>query len=164
MSGMTLSALDPQLALPLPLLFALGWLGCAAAACAAGKDAPPGALPFAVNWPDLYGVVLPRWPTQLIGLGLNLIAFGYLFSQRDRRWPRGARFALALILVALSSFLVSAVRGDEMPLVAGQRLDVVAAAAMVVLGGLGLATAWALAPPKQTKILTAENTESTETS
>ena len=138
-----------ELSLPVLLLSALGWIGCAAAACAAGKDVPPGSLPFAVNWPDLYGVVLPRWPTQIIGLSLSLIAFGYLFSQRDRQWPKGLRFALAILFIALISFAVSNVRGDDMPLVSGWRLDIVANAAMIVVGGVALVVAWVLEPAKE---------------
>jgi phosphatidylglycerol:prolipoprotein diacylglycerol transferase len=138
-----------ELSLPALLLSALGWVGCAAAACAAGKDVPPGSLPFAVNWPDLYGVLLPRWPTQIIGLGLSLIAFGYLLSQRDRRWPKGLRFSLALLFIALISFAVSNVRGDDMPLVSGWRLDVVTNAAMIAVGSIALVVAWAFEPAKE---------------
>jgi len=139
-----------ELAIPVTLLSALGWIGCAAAACASGKDVPPGALPFAVNWPDMYGVVLPRWPSQIIGLGLSLIAFGYLISQRERKWPAGFRFALSATLVAVTSFLVSTVRGDDMPLMGGWRLDSVANVAMVVLGVIALAALWAIEPGKAT--------------
>lgn len=151
-----------ELALPILLISALGWLGCAAASCAAGKDVPPGTLPFAVNWPDLYGVVLPRWPTQLIGLGLSLLAAGYLFSQRAvaQRWPRGVRFALSLTLVAVIAFMVSTVRGDDMPVLNGWRVDALANAAMIVLGAIGLVLAWALEPGQ--KALAGERADKTE--
>lgn len=154
------TAILDELALPILLISALSWLGCAAASCAAGKDVPPGTLPFAVNWPDLYGVVLPRWPTQLIGLGLSLIAAGYLFSQRERKWPRGLRFALSLTLVAVISFLVSTVRGDDMPLLSGWRLDAVANAVMALLGIASLIVAWAFEPGQ--KPLATEQAEGTE--
>ncbi|MBM4424344.1 MAG: hypothetical protein FJ030_13315 [Chloroflexi bacterium] len=139
----TLPILD-ELALPATLLSALGWIGCAAVSCASGKDVPPGTLPFAVNWPDLYGVVLPRWPTHLIGLGLSLLAAAYFFSQRERTWPSGFRFALAITLIAAVTYLVSTVRGDDMPLVSGWRLDTVADAVMIIIGGVALVAAWAL--------------------
>jgi phosphatidylglycerol:prolipoprotein diacylglycerol transferase len=143
-----------ELALPALILSALGWLGCAAAGCAAGLDVPPGALPFAVNWPDLYGIVLPRWPSQIIGLGLSLIAFGYLLSQGNRHWPRGFRFALSLTLIAVAGLAVSFVRGDDMPLVGSWRLDTAANAALTVLGLVALVVAWALEPgaAKQTEL------------
>lgn len=133
-----------ELALPALAVAALGWVGCAAASCAAGRDVPPGALPFAVNWPDLYGVVLPRWPAQLIGLALCVIAFAYLLSQRDRRWPRGFRFAASFTLIAIIMFLVSFVRGDDMPLVGGWRLDSAVNAVMIVIGGAAMGVARAL--------------------
>ncbi len=138
-----------ELALPALALAALGWIGCAAVSCASGADVPPGTLPFAVNWPDLYGVVLPRWPSQIIGLGLTLAALGYLFSQRDRRWPRGFHFAAAITLIAASSFFVSLVRGDDMPLMGAWRLDAVTNAAMTLLGGTALVALWALEPGKE---------------
>ena len=158
-----LSLLD-ELSLTAPLLSALGWLGCVAANCAAGQAVPPGTLPFAVNWPDLYGVVLPRWPTQLIGLGLSLIAGGYLVSQRSAQWPKGFRFAFAIMLMALITFLVSTVRGDDMPVWSGWRLDSIANAVMVLLSLIALGAMWALVPAKQTKLRASENTEITETS
>jgi phosphatidylglycerol:prolipoprotein diacylglycerol transferase len=150
-----------ELALPALGLAALGWMGCAAAGCAAGAPVPPGSLPFAVNWPDMYGVVLPRWPTQIMGAAFSLIALGYLFSQRDRPWPRGFRFAVALTLLAFIALMISFVRGDDMPLVNGWRLDVIANAAMTALGVIALVAAWATEPAKA-KTLTTEYTESTE--
>lgn len=135
-----------ELALPAALLSALAWFGCAAAACAAGKDVPPGTLPFAVNWPDLYGVILPRWPTQPIGLGLSLAAAGLLFGLRHAKWPAGVRFALALTLIAVITFLVSTVRGDDMPRLGAWRLDTAANAFMIGLGLIAAAAAWALEP------------------
>lgn len=137
-----------ELALPMLILSALGWVGCAAAGCAAGASVPPGTLPFAVNWPDMYGVVLPRWPTQMMGLLFSLVALGYLYSQRDRGWPHGFRFAAAFTLMAFISLMVGFVRGDDMPLISGWRLDVIADAVMTVLGVIALVAAWALEPGK----------------
>lgn len=135
-----------ELALPALILSALGWIGCVAAGCASGIIVQPGVLPFAIRWEDSYHVEALRWPSQFIGLGLSLIAFGYLFSQRSRSWPRGFRFALALTLIAVVGLAVSFVRGDDMPLVGSWRLDVAANAAMTVLGLVGLVAAWALEP------------------
>lgn len=148
-----------ELALPTLLISMLGWVGCMAASCAAGQAVPPGTLSFAVNWPDLYGVILPRWPTQIIGLGLSLIASGYLLSQRDRKWPNGFRFALAITLIGLITFMVSTVRGDEVPLVNGWRVDSVADVVMTVLGAVVLVALWAFEPGGSNKKLTAESAE-----
>ena len=153
----SLSLLLDELALPVLFLSALGWVGCAAAACAAGQTVPPGTLPFAVNWPDLYGVILPRWPTQLIGFFLSLIALVILFSQRHTHWPRGVRFAIALTSLAFITFVVSAVRGDDMPLVGTWRLDTVANAITLGLGLIATLAAWALEPAKPKEQLNRED-------
>ncbi len=137
-----------ELAMPVTLISALGWFGCVAAACAAGKDVPPGSVPFAVNWPDLYGVILPRWPTQLIGLGLSLLVFAFLLMQRNAKWPAGVGCALTLTLVAVIMFGVSFVRGDDMPLLASWRLDTVTNALAIGLGLIATVAAWALEPAK----------------
>jgi len=137
-----------ELAPALFLLSVLGWVGCAAASCAAGQTVPPGTLPFAVNWPDLYGVILPRWPTQLMGFFLSFIGLIIIFAQRNTHLPQGVRFAIALASLALINFLVSAVRGDDMPLVGTWRLDTVANAIALGLSLIVLVAAWALEPAK----------------
>jgi prolipoprotein diacylglyceryltransferase len=136
------------LALPVLGLSALGWVGCVAASCAAGKDVPPGSFPLLVNWPDLYGVILPRWPTQLMGIFFSLLAFGVLFAQRNAKWPGGLRGALALTLLALITFIVSLFRGDDMPLLASWRLDTVTDVIALGLGLIAMVAAWALEPSK----------------
>lgn len=151
-----------ELALPVTLLSALGWFGCVAASCAAGKDVPPGTIPFAVNWPDLYGVILPRLPTQLTGILLSLVAFAILFPQRQAKWPGGLRAALALTLLALIAFLVSLMRGDDMPLVGAWRLDTVTNVVAFGLGLIGMVAAWALEPPKAKTTPVAEPMETAE--
>lgn len=145
-----------ELALPVLFLATLGWVGCAAVSCAAGQTVPPGTLPFAVNWPDLYGVILPRWPTQLIGFFLSLIALVILLFQRDAHLPQGVRFAIALTSLAFITFVVSTVRGDDMPLVGTWRLDTVANAITLGLGLIAVVAAWALEPAKSKEQLNRE--------
>ena len=153
MRGESFVIILEELALPSLCLFALHWIGCAASACAAGLAVPPGALPFAMNLPDLYGVTLPRWPAQYIGLALTLIAIGYLISQRNKNFPGGFRFALAVTLIAVISFMVSTVRGDDMQKLGTWRLDTVINIVMILLGGCVLIAVWFLTPVKS---LTAE--------
>jgi prolipoprotein diacylglyceryltransferase len=123
---------------------------------------PPGTLPFAVNWPDLYGVILPRWPTQIIGFFLSLIALVGLLTQHSTRLPRGVRFSVALTSLALITFLVSTVRGDDMPLVGTWRLDTVTNAMTLGLGLIATVAAWALEPARAKPSLTAERAEAAE--
>lgn len=142
-----------ELALPSLVLFALHWLGCAASACASGLAVPPGVLPFALNLPDLYGVILPRWPAQYIGFAFTMIALVYLVTQREKSFPRGFRFALAFTLMAVIAFSITLIRGDDMPKVGTIRLDTLMNGLMILVGVAGLGAAWFLTP---TKNLTAE--------
>ena len=63
-----LSPTFDALALPALLVAVFGWAGCAAAGCASGLEVIPGQVPFAVYWPDMYGIYALRWPVQIIGM------------------------------------------------------------------------------------------------
>jgi phosphatidylglycerol:prolipoprotein diacylglycerol transferase len=136
--GLALGPLLDALALPLALLSALTWGGCLAAGCAYGAEVAPGELPawLVSNAPDLYGRVAPRWPTQAAGIGWSLVLLAAVNANRRRSWPAGALGLYALSLVALGAFLISFVRGDPTPLVAGFRLDVVGSAVCLVAASL----------------------------
>jgi phosphatidylglycerol:prolipoprotein diacylglycerol transferase len=129
-----LAPLLDALALPIALLGLLGWGGCLAASCAYGFEATPGQLPawLVLNAPDLYGLVAPRFPTQVIGLLWSLVALGMVWAARDRGWPPAARGWYALSLAALGAFFLGFTRGDPMPLVGGLRLDVVGSALILI--------------------------------
>jgi prolipoprotein diacylglyceryltransferase len=125
------------LALPFGLLGALGWAGCLAAGCAYGYPVTPGQLPawFVSQAPDLFGLVMPRFPTQMLGIAASLLALLAVWGTRRgtaARWPVGASGAYALSLVALGVFLLSFTRGDPAPLMAGYRIDVVGSALVLV--------------------------------
>ncbi len=138
-------------ALPLTLLSALTWGGCLAAGCAYGAEVAPGQLPawFAPAAPDLYGLQVPRWPTQALGVVWGAFSVFVMFGLRRQRWPAGARGLYALGLVALGAFFLGLVRGDPMPLVAGFRLDVIGSAVVLIVA----ATAWALRVQRGTPIV-----------
>jgi len=124
------------LALPMAWLGLLSWGGCLAGGCAYGFELTPGQFPawMALNAPDLYGLVLPRFPTQVIGLVWSLLVIGLVWGVpgRSRRWPVGASFAYALSLVALGAFLLDFTRGDPMPLLNNFRLDVIGSALVLL--------------------------------
>lgn len=128
------------LSLPIAVLGLLGWGGCLAAGCAYGAEVTPGELPlwFVSTAPDIYGLSVPRWPTQALGLAWSLVVMALVISMRNRRWPVGANACYTLSLVALGAFALSFVRGDPMPLAQGWRLDVVGNALVLV----GATTAW----------------------
>lgn len=137
-------------ALPIVLLSALTWGGCLAAGCAYGAELAPGQLPawFAPPMPDLYGLHVPRWPTQTLGIVWGAFSLLVVFGLRRQRWPAGARGLYALGLVALGAFFLGFVRGDPMPLVNGFRLDVVGSALVLVAAAAG----WALRVQRGTPI------------
>ncbi len=125
------------LALPFGLLGTLGWAGCLAAGCAYGYPVTPGQLPawFVSQAPDLFGLVMPRFPTQALGIAASLLALLVVWGTRraaSMRWPVGAVGAYSLSLVALGVFLLSFTRGDPAPLMAGYRVDVVGSALVLV--------------------------------
>ncbi|MCS6909857.1 MAG: prolipoprotein diacylglyceryl transferase [Anaerolineales bacterium] len=136
---------------PIVLLSTITWGGCLAAGCAYGAEVAPGQLPawFAPPAPDLYGLSVPRWPTQALGIGWGVFSLLAVFGLRRQRWPEGAQGLYALGLVALGAFFISFMRGDPMPLVNGLRLDVVGSALVLV----GAAAAWALRVRSRTSVI-----------
>jgi prolipoprotein diacylglyceryltransferase len=126
-------ALWDAVALPLVLLGLFTWGGCLAAGCAYGFEVSPGAWPawLTLNAPDLYGVIVPRFPTAASGILWSVIGIAALYSV-PRRWPVGARGAYALGLIALGAFGLSFTRGDPSPLINGLRLDTVGSALVLI--------------------------------
>ncbi len=125
------------LAVPIAALGALTWAGCWAASCAYGVEVDPTRFPLAVTAPDIYGLEVPRWPTQALGLLWSLAALGVVWAIRERRWRPGSYGLLALSLVALGAFMLALTRGDPMPAVSGARLDVVGSGLVFLLAGAG---------------------------
>ncbi len=146
-TGEALPPILDALAAPLAILSALAWGGCLAAGCNYGVEVTPGQLPawMITTAPDLYGLSVPRWPTQIAGVGWSLAVLGLVLGLRDRRWPAGAHGVYALSLVALGAFFISFLRGDPMPVVGGYRLDVIGGA--LVLVGAALTWAWLVRRP-----------------
>jgi phosphatidylglycerol:prolipoprotein diacylglycerol transferase len=125
------------LALPFGLLSLLGWSGCLVAGCAYGYPVAPGQLPgwFVSQTPDIFGIVMPRFPTQALGIAWSVVALLALWGTRRApatRWPVGAFGAYALSLAALGVFGLSFTRGDPAPFMAGYRIDVVGGALVLV--------------------------------
>ncbi|MGQ0603821.1 MAG: prolipoprotein diacylglyceryl transferase [Anaerolineales bacterium] len=141
-SGEPLGPIVDTLSLPLALLGLLTWGGCLAAGCAYGIEVQPGQLPqwMVSTAPDLYGLQVTRWPTQAAGVLWSVVVLGLTFSQRNARWPEGARGVYAVSQIALGAFFISFLRGDPMPFVNGFRLDVIGNAIVFV----GSALVWAL--------------------
>ncbi len=140
----SLAAVLDAAALPIALLGLLGWSGCLAAGCAYGFEVTPGEWPawLTTQQPDLFGLTLPRFPTQALGVVWSALALVvvWLAARRAARWPAGALGALALALVALGMFALSFTRGDPAALVGGTRVDVLGSGLVLALAAL----AWAM--------------------
>lgn len=123
---LSLRALLDALAPALPLLVFAGWLGCWGAVCGYGAE-----VDTLANYPafaaaetrDVYGIVVPRYNTQVFGmaLGLALLAFSIILIRRN--WLPGRRFWLVLMLLSLGMFAIGFFRGDYAVVMAGLRAD-----------------------------------------
>ncbi|MBK8905899.1 MAG: prolipoprotein diacylglyceryl transferase [Anaerolineaceae bacterium] len=114
------------------LLIITGWAACWVEGCAYGRQTFLG--PFSANLPDQYGVFAVRYQTQLLGVGLNLLALAFvLFWQK--RWGYGRLFPLTLLLANLIHLGLTLVRADAVPYLAGWRLDTWLAL-LFAIGGL----------------------------
>ena len=130
------SELLDVLALALPLGVIFGWLGSYFSAAAYGHELYPGEAFFwlAVDRPDAYGSINPRWPSQLLGAaGGCVIALGLLVTRR-RNWSPGMRFGLCLAAYSLGAFFIGFTRADEVPRLAGWRVDQLLDALLLIVG------------------------------
>jgi phosphatidylglycerol:prolipoprotein diacylglycerol transferase len=124
------SVLD-DLALPSLILSLTIWIGSWLDGVAYGKRVP-------LNWgwlmnADPFGSQIARWPTQLVGVLLSLLAFLALFRAASHL-PQGVTACLALSAIALILLIVGFFRADASVLLLGQRLDVLAPAALSIVG------------------------------
>lgn len=98
--------LTPSLALAI----AFGWAACLMGGSAYGRLGEGfGTLVL----PDIYGVVAPRFATQIMGMGLALLLLLIVWLLRDR-WPfAGAGFLIFSLLYFAAQFFLDLARGDE---------------------------------------------------
>jgi phosphatidylglycerol:prolipoprotein diacylglycerol transferase len=110
-----------------------GWLACLLAGCAYGLPVAPPQRFYTPDWPDNYGVLAFRMPSQLLGM---LLALMLLLLSR----PLSRRPGIFLILLGAGSFIIAWTRGDLPvswgPLCATQWVDLV-----LILVGLALVLA-----------------------
>lgn len=117
-----LDALAPGLAV---LAFA-GWLGCWAAPCGYGAEvATLAGMPAwaAGETRDVYGIIEPRYNTQVFGMGLALALLAVSWIMERRGWLAGRRFWFLLALLSAGMFVIGFWRGDSVPMVGGIRAD-----------------------------------------
>ena len=127
------------LAIPGAIIAASCWLGCWLDGCAYG-------IPIESQFPlltgfDMFKSETLRWPTQAAGAIFSLLSIGVLITLKDRL-PPGILGMLSLCLIATGGLMVSIFRSDPSLLIAGFRLDTLAALGLVLLGigGILIAT------------------------
>lgn len=108
---------------PLLLLQTAAWLSCWCAGCAYGRPVDIVRWPWlaAFDWPDLYGVFLPRTPVQGLGVILSLALLVGVLRLRTQGLAPGVLASVALFLGALTDAWLQLLRGDDAWLWLGQR-------------------------------------------
>lgn len=114
------------LTVPVVLLVLAGWVSCGLAGCAYGPLVDVGRQPWLAmfDWPDLYGVVAPRVPVQLLGVGVGLLCLGWCWWLMRRYTTPGILFSSVLLVLSLADLGLQFLRADEVLRVAGLRLGV----------------------------------------
>jgi phosphatidylglycerol:prolipoprotein diacylglycerol transferase len=113
------------------LLIVSGWAACWVEGCAYGATTTLG--PLAADLPDHFGVFAVRYQTQLLGIGLNLLALTFVLLWQ-RLWGNGRLLAITLLLASLIHFGLTFLRGDTVPTLAGWRLDIWLALFFAIVG------------------------------
>ncbi len=131
LTGESLTAHADALAIPGAIIASSCWLGCWLEGCAYG-------IPIESQFPLLTGIDMfksetLRWPTQAAGAISSLLSIGVLITLKDRL-PPGILGMLSLSLIATGVFVVSIFRSDPSLLIAGFRLDTLAALGLALLG------------------------------
>ena len=129
--GESFSGHADALAIPSVIIAASGWLGCWLDGCAYG-------IPLESQFPlltgiDMFDSEILRWPTQASGAIFSLLSVGALVFLKDRL-PQGILGMISLSSIALGIFGVSFFRSDPSLLVAGFRLETLAALGLALLG------------------------------
>lgn len=124
--GVNFRTVSLSLAVLLPIGAILADIGCMAAGCAHGREVTSlaGYPPFiAYELPDLYGIVAPRFQTQLFGVVLHLLLLILAIALLKMPRVSYATFWIVLALSGLGTFVIDYYRGDPVPMVGSLRLD-----------------------------------------
>lgn len=122
----------------MPIGVMLVYVGCLMGSCAHGREVRSLAdypAPLVAELPDLYGVVAPRFTSQLYGALLGAVLFGVVVLLRHTR----VRLWIALVLLGLGTFGIGFTRGDAVPMVGVLRLDQILDLGVAVVGAAGAA-------------------------
>ena len=129
---------------PLLVLQTAAWFSCWCAACAFGRTVDIARWPWlaAFDWPDLYGLFLPRVPVQGMGAVVSLLLLAGAWRLRARNLAPGLLSGAALFLGALADAGLQLLRGDEAWLWLGQRAALWADLVFILCGATCIVWAW----------------------
>ena len=130
-TGESFTAHADALAIPAAIIASSCWLGCWLDGCAYG-------IPIESHFPlltgfDIFYSETLRWPTQAAGAIFSLLSIGVLIFLKDRL-PQGLLGMASLTSIALGVFVISIFRSDPSLLIAGFRIDTLAALGLALLG------------------------------
>lgn len=127
--------LTPSLA----LAFAFGWAACLMGGSAYGRLGEGfGTLVL----PDIYGVVAPRFATQILGLAFALLLLLNAWLLRER-WPfPGAAFLIFTLLYFAGQFFLDLTRGDEAIVLGPWRITQIMDLILAFASAAGLLVLW----------------------
>ncbi len=131
--------LGDLLTLGLGLGLVFGWAACLMGGCAYGIVGQ--GFGYALL-PDIYGVEVPRFATQVVGLAFALVLL-VGFWLLHRRWPfHGAAFLMFNLLYFTGQFFLDFSRGDEAIYLGPWRLAQVLDLAIVLAAAVALMLLW----------------------
>ena len=139
--GVSFKTLSVTLAFVLPIGAILADAGCISSGCAHGREvlSLAGYPPYiAAELPDLYGIVAPRFQTQLFGAALNAALLILAFGITSRNRFSHSVFWIILALAGLGAFGIDFLRGDPVPMVGRLRLDQIFDLAVALVGVAGI--------------------------
>ncbi len=109
---------------------ALGWVGALAQGANYGVVSDS---QVAMDLPDLYGLIQPRFPLQYFEIALFAVLFVGLAIAAAQRPYGGLLFGAYLLLASLANFALGFQRGDDTVYVGALRIDQVVDAVFVLL-------------------------------
>lgn len=117
----------------------IGWVGALAQGAHYGVVSDSR---IAIELPDLYGLVAPRFPLQHVEILLYAAVFAGLLLLAAQNRPPGTLFFVYLVAIGLSNAALGFQRGDETAYWGGLRIDQLVDVLCAALGLAGWTTRW----------------------
>lgn len=142
--GLKLARVLDATALGLSLGQAIGWVGALVQGANYGVVSDS---PIAIDLPDLYGLIAPRFPVQHAEIILFAVLFIGLLIFASSQPKAGMLFVVYWIVASAANFALGFVRGDETLFISALRID-----QWFDVGFLGLALLFYLSIRRERKV------------